>query len=194
MPRTTTRLFVFCSMIVLLAACNDAGDSTSQVESHVESERTGCHGPEECSQDELCVASDDSSANASCVARCSIEDGDVCPVGEYCAKVIGMSGDHAAACIEGTVESQKSWQNCTNHDQCSDGESCVELDEVLGARCIPSCDVDDNCADTNEVCALHWDGEHGAQSGCVRQCEDDEDCAVDWQCRRGADVSGICVR
>lgn len=194
MTRCISTLFLFCSMIALLAACNDAGDANDHVELSVESKSGECRGPEDCAQDELCVASDGSSADAACVARCSIEDGDVCPVGEYCAKVIGMSGDRAAACIEGTVESQQSWQNCANHDECSEGESCVDLDEVLGARCIPSCDVDDNCANAGDECALHWDGEHGPQSGCVRQCEGDADCAAGWSCTRGESVSGICVR
>lgn len=194
MPLRISTLFVLCSVILLISACNDAGETAGEADMRASVQTAGCHGPEDCEESELCVATEAASESATCVARCSIEDGDVCPVGEYCAKVIGMQGDHAAACIEGTVESQQSWQRCTTHDECSDGEGCVDLDEVLGARCIPSCDIDETCVNADEECALHWDGEHGPQSGCVRQCESDLDCGAEWRCMRGASVSGICVR
>lgn len=177
----------------LTLACNDAPDAQPRAQ-HEGASTLACQGPEDCSADELCVAAQGDEQQASCVAQCSIDQGDVCPEGEYCARVVGMNGHRAAACVEGTVKSHQSWQRCNRPDECNDNENCVALDDVLGARCVPACTADNTCVNQDETCALHWEGEDGAQSGCVQQCATNADCERGWTCQQGSDLTGICVR
>lgn len=179
---------------LFVTACNDAPDAATQSALQTEAATSGCHGPEDCSANELCVAQAGASHKASCVAQCSIDQGDVCPDGEYCARVVGMNGHEAAACVEGSVKSHKSWQRCSHADECNDHENCVALDDTLGARCVPLCTADNACAPEAGSCALHWDGDDGGQSGCVQHCETQQDCEQGWSCEQGEALAGICVR
>lgn len=186
---------LLCSLLfpAVILACNDAADEDHARSAQDHGATESCQGPEDCVDDELCVAPHDDEA-ASCVARCSLDDGDVCPVGEYCAAVVGMNGHRDAACVEGHIESQKSWQRCESADACSEDESCVELDPAIGPRCVPACQGDDHCKDSTQRCALHWDGQNGDESGCVQSCERDADCSDGWTCQHGETLSGLCVR
>lgn len=186
-------LALILAAAALSAGCNDAADAQHDAQ-HLAAEHEGCHGPEDCSEDELCVAAAEDERQASCVAQCSIEQGDVCPEGEYCARVVGMNGHRSAACVQGTNKSHQSWQTCHRPDECNDNERCVVLDDVLGARCVPSCTADDGCVNAEESCTLHWESDEGSQSGCVQQCASNADCERGWNCQQGADLTGICVR
>lgn len=185
--------------LVFLVACDEGAD-TRRVQADVGynadvGAEIGCHGPEDCAAGELCVASNTGDRVAGeCVAQCSIEAGDVCPVGERCAPVIDAQGSRAAACVPGVVASQDTWQRCDSREACGTGEDCLYLDDVLGARCVPSCNPDQSCRNAGDVCALHWEGPNGQESGCVRSCESDEACGRGWRCELGASIAGLCVR
>lgn len=189
--------FLLCSFLVsgLLVACNDAADDNRGGVTQEQAANDGaCRGPEDCDQGELCVAEEEASSHGRCVDRCSLDDGDVCPVGEYCAAVIGMNGHRDAACVEGEAGNSKSWQRCESADACSAHEDCVELDPTVGPRCVPSCHNDEDCEQEGARCALHWDSDDGAESGCVQQCQSNADCDGGWTCQYGDALSGICVR
>lgn len=186
------------ALLLLVAGCDDGGESRRiqadvgyQADVGVES---GCLGAEDCRAGELCVADGVNENYGSCVAQCSIEDGDVCPVGERCAHVIDAQGERAAACVLGTVTSQDTWAACDSRDACAANEDCLQLDDVLGARCVPSCSPDGSCERPGDACALHWEGEDGPESGCVQRCSSTLDCEPGWRCEQDASVAGLCVR
>lgn len=189
-------------LLLLVAACDDGGE-TRRVQADVgygvdvggdrEFDR-GCQGAEGCNAGELCVADGANADYGNCVAQCSIEDGDVCPVGERCAHVIDAQGERAAACVPGKVASQDTWQRCDSRDACSGNEDCLHLDDVLGARCVPACNPDGSCERPGDACALHWSGPNGDESGCVQSCSADSECDIGWRCEQGASVAGLCVR
>lgn len=193
----TRRFFIlalgFC-ILSLTAACNDAPDAVPNADQSTQNAELGCQGPEDCGADELCVATEGDGQRATCVAQCSVDEGDVCPEGEYCARVVGMSGDEAAACVPGSPKSHQSWQRCSAASECSDSESCVTLDNALGARCVPLCNAQDRCADASLSCSLHWDGVEGPQAGCAQTCETSADCERGWTCKHGTGLAGLCVR
>lgn len=186
-------------LAVTLAGCDDSGDTGADLG---ESEHGaieivlpegGCFDASSCEDSEICVASL-GEAFGQCVSSCSVEDGDVCPRGEYCTRVIDASGARAGACVTGEVVSQDTWQSCDDRASCSVNESCVHLDEALGARCVPSCNPDGTCQRPADQCLLRWEGEHGAENGCAQRCTSGDDCDAGWRCELGATIPGICVR
>lgn len=186
-------------LLILAIGCDDGGDARRVhadvgYGADVGDDGLGCQGAEGCRAEELCVADGANPSHGRCVAQCSIEDGDVCPVGERCANVIDARGERAAACVPGEVPSQGTWQRCDSRDACGGNEDCLYLDDVLGARCVPSCNPDGSCERAGDECALHWEGSNGAESGCVRSCTTNSECAAGWRCEQGASVAGLCVR
>lgn len=188
-------LFAAMAMSTTLVGCDDASEpqGAPAQSADVGVEIEGCLVDDHCDASEICVA-DAGARRGSCVSGCSLEDGDVCPAGERCAPVVNADGVRAAACVAGAPTSHDAWQRCDDRDACATNESCVHLDDVLGARCVPSCNPDGSCSRPGDACALHWRGDHGDESGCARACAIDADCDRGWRCETGATVPGLCVR
>lgn len=183
------------AMSTAVAGCDDTSEPHAELtrEADVGVEVMGCLVDDHCDVAEICVA-DAGAPRGTCVSSCSLEDDDVCPAGERCAPVIDADGVRASACVAGAPTSYDAWQRCDDGDACGTSESCVYLDGVLGARCVPSCNPDGSCSRAGDACALHWRGEHGDESGCARACALDADCDQGWRCETGASVPGLCVR
>lgn len=189
-------LSALCLLVGMSIGCNDATEmQRGNGAARAVNTAMQCQGPADCGADELCVVDPHDPFASSCMQRCSVTHGDVCPVGEHCAPVVGVeAGERAAACIPGATPSQKSWQSCNDQLDCGDGESCLYLDAKLKARCVPACNPDDSCRRSSEACILHWDGDRRASSGCAHSCEIDADCESGWHCAQGESIQGLCVR
>lgn len=198
MPPFIARFSALAACTLLLHACDDGGDVRRHASDVSIDDASGafegCSAHEDCEPGTLCVATSDAASSGTCVAACSLEAGDVCPVGERCTAVVDDEGLRHGACMLAPATANRAWRACSASLGCGEGEQCVNLDDALGARCVPSCGQDGTCQNASERCMIQWDGGLGPQSGCAQACRDSRQCEAGARCVQTGGDAGLCVR
>jgi len=103
-----------------------------------------CDEASDCQSGEGCVQN--ANGDGECRASCTLFDAGSCPSGETCELVAAFDPADTMLTYCRTIGVVETWQSCGAGDPCVADHSC------FGGTCVPHCDDEHLCDDTDLTC------------------------------------------